>query len=383
MEILALPNGSTLVEYPITESSVSHDLAERIVVDRGAIVLDSANHSLDNSHLILDGTLTQGQDYFKITRAGEKLVNVDYNGILWAHQGVSSPGLTSLEVQVLANKALLDGATENNTDDALVKRNDSGTYFQHIISPVISVSQDVALYGDAAVTFTPQDAQGGNIAGWVYRFGANADSGGELGDYTGVSDGLEMKEPDDEKSNLTGNRLLIQVNPGTPTIEFLANKNPAIPWMLIRDGTEEKALSIDEEGIHVIPRLESSVLLTPGQHIDSNVLRPGYNIHRYELNSAWSNTISESSIELRGSNPQPPGTFYHVENIEVCLDHLSSTGSIPDIASRIYIKRWGVYRNVHSRLYVVLGVDFLNNETSIAQYSKVRLSFNFKTILEP
>ena len=193
MELLALPNGSTLIEFPITESSVSHDLAERIVVDGGAIKIDSANHSLDNSHLILDGVLTEGQDYFKITRGGQKLCNVDYNGVLWANEGVISPGLTSLAVESAANKLQLDGATENNTDGTLVKRADTGTYFQNIITPVISVSQDCALYGDASVTFTPQESQGVNIPGWVYRFGANANSGGELGDYTGVSDGLEMK----------------------------------------------------------------------------------------------------------------------------------------------------------------------------------------------
>ena len=88
MEILELPNGSTLVEFPIRESSVSHDLAERIVVDGGAIRIDSANHSLDQSHLVLDGELTAGQDYFKITRGGQKLCNVDWNGVLWANEGV-------------------------------------------------------------------------------------------------------------------------------------------------------------------------------------------------------------------------------------------------------------------------------------------------------
>ena len=98
MELLALPNGSTLIEFPITESSVSHDLAERIVVDNGAIRIDSANHSLDNSHLTLDGVLTAGQDYFKITRGGEKLCNVDYNGVLWANEGVISPGLSLIHI---------------------------------------------------------------------------------------------------------------------------------------------------------------------------------------------------------------------------------------------------------------------------------------------
>ena len=322
MELLALPNGSTLIEFPITESSVSHDLAERIVVDRGRIVIDSANHSLDNSHLILDGVLTAGQDYFKITRGGQKLCNVDYNGVLWANEGVISPGLTSLAVDTAANKLLLDGATENNTDGTLVKRADTGTYFQNIITPVISVSQDCALYGDASVTFTPQNPQGVNIAGWVYRFGANANSGGELGDYTGVSDGLEMKEPDD--GFLTGNRLMLQVNPGTPTIEFLANKNAGTPWFLIRDGSEDKAVSIDQEGIHVIPRLESSILLTPGQHLDQNTLREGFNIHQFELITAWGTNITETSIELRGINAQSAATFHHIENLEVCLDHLSA-----------------------------------------------------------
>ena len=214
----------------------------------------------------------------------------------------------------------------------------------------------------------------------MYRFGSNGNQGGEVGDYTGVSDGLEMKEPDD--GFLTGNNLMIQVNPKTPTIEFLVNKDAGIPWFLIRDGSEGKAVTIDRSGVHCVPILETLMLLTPGTHFAENTLREGYQVHRFEFNTAWQNNITESSIELRGVHPQATGTFHQIENLEVCLDDLSQLTGSSEIASRIYIKRWSVYRNLHSRLYVVLAVDFRNNETNLSQYSLIRLSFNFKTILE-
>lgn len=63
---IALANGGTVVDYPLIEQTVVNHLAERIVVDGGAIRIDSANHTLDESHLVLDGVLTAGQHYFKI-----------------------------------------------------------------------------------------------------------------------------------------------------------------------------------------------------------------------------------------------------------------------------------------------------------------------------
>ena len=63
---VARADGSVVVDYPIIEHSLEQHIANRIVVDHGAVRIDSANHSLDESHLVLDGVLTQGQDYFKI-----------------------------------------------------------------------------------------------------------------------------------------------------------------------------------------------------------------------------------------------------------------------------------------------------------------------------
>ncbi len=133
----------------------------------------------------------------------------------------------------------------------------------------------------------------------------------------------------------------------------------------------------------MIPLIETSLLLTPGQHIDVNTLRGGYQVHRFLLSTSWQNSITESSIEFRGLDAQASGTFHQIENLEVYLDDLSQQSAVADISSRVYVKRWGVYRNVHSRLYVVVGVDFRNSETSISQYSLIRVSFNFKTILQP
>ena len=65
---VAYADGTTLVDYPLLEERVITHLAQRIVVDSGAVRIDSAHHNLDSSHLVLDGVLSEGQDYFKIVK---------------------------------------------------------------------------------------------------------------------------------------------------------------------------------------------------------------------------------------------------------------------------------------------------------------------------
>ena len=97
---IAYPDGSIIVDYPLIESEVVHSLAERIVVDSGAIRIDSAHHNLDQSHLVLDGVLTSGQSYFKITKSGTTLVNCDHTGELFCNAGVTSPNIADLETEI-------------------------------------------------------------------------------------------------------------------------------------------------------------------------------------------------------------------------------------------------------------------------------------------
>ena len=110
MVLVAYPNGDTIVDYPLIEENVVTHLAQRIVVDSGAIKIDSAPHNLDSAHLVLDGVLSEGQDYFKIVKSGQTLVNCDYQGYINSHK---------------------------------------------ISTNLIDVKQSVDLYGDAAVQFTP------------------------------------------------------------------------------------------------------------------------------------------------------------------------------------------------------------------------------------
>ena len=142
---VAYPNGSTIVDYPLIEEQVVTHLAQRIVVDSGAIKIDNAHHNLDNSHLVLDGVLTEGQDYFKVMKSGQTLVTCDHEGTINAHK---------------------------------------------MSTNLIDVQQSVDIYGDAAIQFTPQTSQNVNIAGYTYRFGKNQE---ELGDFSTQGDGLEFK----------------------------------------------------------------------------------------------------------------------------------------------------------------------------------------------
>ena len=57
---IAYADGSTIVDYPLIEREVVSSLAERLVIDSGAVKLDSAHENLDQAHLVLDGVLAQG-----------------------------------------------------------------------------------------------------------------------------------------------------------------------------------------------------------------------------------------------------------------------------------------------------------------------------------
>ena len=185
MVLVAYPDGSTIIDYPLIEENVVTHLAQRIVVDSGAIKIDSAPHNLDSAHLVLDGVLTEGQDYFKIVKSGQTLVNCDYQGYINSHK---------------------------------------------ILTNLIDVKQSVDLYGDAATQYVPQTSANINVPGYVYRFGKNQE---ELGDFSTQGDGLEMRNGVmttglNYNVPINGNEILIQVNDSTPTIEIRRVKNPGV-----------------------------------------------------------------------------------------------------------------------------------------------------------
>jgi hypothetical protein len=320
---VAYENGTTLVDYPLLEENVVTHIAERIVVDSGAIKLDSAHQNLDNSHLVLDGVLNAGQDYFKVVKSGVTLLNCDYQGVLNAHK---------------------------------------------LSTNLIDVQQSVDLYGDAAVQYTPQNSAGGNITGYTYRFGKNQE---ELGDFSTQGDGMELKEP-------SGNEILLQVNDDTPTIEIQRFKNPGVEVLLVRNTANNKVVSLDDEGIHIRRNDQNVVLLTPGNTLNLGDLRDGFQTHRFTLDQNWTASSAETIVEIYGATSA--AIFRHVQNLEVAIDDLSQPGSVSDINARVYIKRWGGYRNTTQRVWVVLGVEF-NGDTNIPSGKFLRLSFNNKLIL--
>ena len=359
---IAYPNGSTLVDYPLLEHEVVSSLAQRLVIDKGAIKVDSAHHNLDQAHLVLDGVLTQGQDYFKITKQGSKLLHADHTGKLFCNAGVTSPNIQDIETE-------LTNSTHLNTHGTLVKRdNNNSTTFQHLTTNILNASQDVAMYGDCALTYTPQTSQGVNIPGYTYRFGRNTE---ELGDFSGVGNGLEFKEP-----GATGNTILIQTNVGTPTIEFRANKTAGVEWLLVRNSADLEALSLDSTGVHVRCDEKAAVYLTPGTPLTVSTLTDGLQSHWFELSVPWTAANPEAEIEIE--QDVAIAGFRTIENLEVYLDDEIQAN---EIQSRVYIKRWGVYRFSKQKLWVVLGLQLRNNETSLVSGAFIRLTFNNKKVL--
>ena len=180
MVLVAYPDGTTIEDFPLIEENVITHLAQRIVVDQGEIRIDSAPHNIDRSHLVLDGVLSEGENYLKITKSGETLVNCDHQGVLNSHKMTTN---------------LLD------------------------------VEQSVDLYGDAAIQYVPQTSQNVNVPGYTYRFGKNQE---ELGDFSTQGDGMEMRN-----MPVGGNEILIQVNNITPTIDIRRIKNAGVETLVV------------------------------------------------------------------------------------------------------------------------------------------------------
>ena len=118
--------------------------------------------------------------------------------------------------------------------------------------------------------------------------------------------------------------------------------------------------------------------MTPGNAISVGVLISGFQTHRFKLDQAWSNESTETEIEIYSATSA--AEFRHIENLEVTFDDLSQAGGVSNVAARVYIKRWGVYRNTYLRVWVVLGVD-LRGDSNIASGRYIRLSFNNKLLL--
>ena len=371
---IAYPDGSVVVDYPLIESEVVHSLAERIVVDHGAIRIDSAPHNLDQSHLVLDGVLTSGQSYFKITKSGTTLVNCDETGELFCNAGVTSPNIVDLETEI-------GNSTNVDTHDTLVRRNNNTTTTIQDLTcdtmhtDLIEVQNDVALYGDATLTFTPQDAITGlNVTPpYTYRFGANSAG---VGDFTTRGDGLLLQEPDDAISGERKNKCVIQVNSQTPTIELLVNKIAGESWFLVRDKSLNPVLRLNSSGFHIRTDSKSTVNLTPGNALTVTTLTEGLQSHWFSLSTPWTAATSETEIVISESSTHQG--LRMIENLEVLVDDL---GLQSLVHSRVFVKRWGVYRHTTQSVWVVLGVELRNQESSLAASTQIRVSFNNKVVL--
>ena len=341
MVLVAYPDGSTIFDYPLIEENVVTHLAQRIVVDSGAIKIDSAPHNLDSAHLVLAGDLTEGQDYIKVTNSAETLLKIDHQGVVFTDK---------------------------------------------MSTELIDVTQSVDLYGDAAIQYVPQTSQNINVPGYVYRFGKNQE---EVGDFSTQGDGLEMRngvltEGLAYNVPIGGNEILIQVNDITPTIDIRRVKNPGVESFVISTERQtaqdpgHKLITIDDGGLHVRRDDQNVVLMTPGNPVSVEMLLSGFQTHRFTLGAAWNNESTETEIEIYSATSL--AEFFHIQNLEVTLDDLSQPGGVAASNARVYVKRWGVYRNTYLRIWMVIGADF-RTDSEIASGRFLRVSFNNKLIL--
>jgi hypothetical protein len=277
------------------------------------------------------------------------------------------------QTSAIANNTIqIANSTHESTHDTLVKRNNTGTtQFHDITTNILSVNDGVAIYGDGTLQFVPTDDNDDPVVGYKYRFGSNAE---ELPDTTLQGDGLEFRDP-------TGNDILVQVNQQTPTIELQVNKNADVPFLLVRNTASDKLVQLDAHGVSQRYDVFSMTQLTPGTLLQTTALEHGPQVHRFELFSAWTEQVAETIIEISASDLQSTTEHRVIENLDVCLDDLSVVSGVADIHSRLCVKRWGQYRNVVQRLYIVIGCDFHNNEIQLDASSQIRISFNNKLVL--
>jgi riboflavin synthase len=241
---------------------------------------------------------------------------------------------------------------------------------------LIDVKQSVDLYGDAAIQYVPQTSQFQNVPGYTYRFGKNQQ---ELGDFSTQGDGLEFRN-----MPWGGNEILMQVNDITPTIEIHRVKNPGVETLVVTSERQSeqdpgnKIITIDDAGLHVQRNDKNINLLTPGNALSVGLLMQGFQTHKFTLDQAWTSGSTETDIEIYSATSA--AEFLHIQNLEVTLDDRSQPNSVAEVNARVFVKRWGVYRNTYLRLWLVLGVD-LRGDSSVATGRYLRVSFNNKTLL--
>lgn len=118
-----------------------------------------------------------------------------------------------------------------------------------------------------------------------------------------------MKEPDDAISGDRKNKIVIQVNAQTPTIEMLVNKNAGESFLLIRDKDLNPLVSVDSAGSHIQTDVKSPVNLTPGNALNVSTLTEGLQSHWFTLSAPWYEIVIEESSTHQG--------LRMIENLEI------------------------------------------------------------------
>jgi len=130
----------------------------------------------------------------------------------------------------------------------------------------VKITAGAQLTKDAALAFTPFDANGVQIPGAIYRFGRQSD----FGDATqGLLDGIEMKH----ELELEDQELSMQLHPSQPCLDINATKQANVDWVRITDSSDLRTiLAIHDDGTIETPGWNSGSL--PDGHHESLAVQP-------------------------------------------------------------------------------------------------------------
>ena len=399
--------------YPIWASTIKGNF-NRLKVDDDAIVLNHSGHAdnLSQSHLVLKGDLSAGHAYIRCKNGqGTDLIRIDHSGKLHCLSGLDSAEITQLQQDVtqlttydaeqstsifnliqeeVTIKTRLDTieseitGTHEATDDTLVRRdNTAGTQFTKLTANVVEIVDDgvnagaLAMYGDAAFHYIPQDA-GVNVSGAKIRIGKDDSIGGG-----NVAEGIELigREVNPGESR---NEIRLYTDHGAPGIDLVCNKAGGVPYISCEDEHGVVQCEISPDGVSTrMVHVQPGFNVTPGQEVPQieHIYKKGKSYIVFNLDQAWNNESDYITMTIDNYGTADDDTDRFL-TWSVYLDESEKTAGFTD--SVVYIDQ--ISRNVRggaagTRVRIILGMELIGSETEIAADSKIVLQLNAQKTL--
>ncbi len=412
-------------EYPIRRTKGAY---QRITVDNGAISIDHADDTVENTHIHLKGDLVSTHSFIKIDSAGgNTLYRIGHNGKVHADSGITAPeissnmsnigintgdistitsvvtsngtDITTLQAyRVTDSEALVDlmaedittkgrvsvleahqtsvesilgdstAATSGATIGSLVKRGNP-TEFDNLQTNVLNVGHSIVMYGDTNMVWQPQETVGGatqNVPGSYTRVGRN-----QYVDEGPVKDGLEIVgRADETQIHAERNHTLLTASFTEPNILLTGNKTNSAPYIRCKNSYGDNVLELSDAGISMRLPTPTAYHVTPGEPKSVPEIPSG--IHRIQLFlvANWDNESDDVVIVLEREGTDEDYKFLAAE---ISIDQ--SLVEVGYIDSGVYIDR--ITKNVRGGTTVIritIKMELLNDEGSIPANTMLNLT---------